>query len=424
MRQIKLILVSVCILLILSGCAYLAPEVSTSTAVPTTAVPKTSAPTAVPTTAVPKTELSPEDIDLPAEGWYSPVRTRHMGDFGEGGFFSTYKGMLTFTDLSSGTQVVLCSKPGCLHYDEPEKEDRIACDANIPTDRNLFYRNGKLYYISGFDGAYLACRNADGTGDMRIGRIAADYLTKDTTVTPSQFTCTENYLYYRVDVETVVADETGIHNKDFSWLVMRMNLKSGEEELLEEYKLNEGPNLLGARDDMLLYYTKVIKDSGVKVKVWTEDTQQSVTLFSFERQQFRDADYIADGKYYYLRWVEDESNSSTQCYTYDLVTRQHEDLGIQKAPILNGRYAVCKSDTEALDYYLYDTVANSPLPIDIGYSNASIIVVNLGPDGAVWSIMCPGENGTGGLQEHRYVPYSLLEDGLQKTDGIILNIGY
>ena len=123
------------------------------------------------------------------------------------------------------------------------------------------------------------------------------------------------------------------------------------------------------------------------------------------------------GKYYYPYYDNPESGED-RYKAYDLVTRQHEDTNLVGLPEINGRYAVC-ADKKTYYSYLYDTSAGKPLPME--YNDVIISVYESNEEGVILRIS-QYENGeqTPFHSECRYVLYSELEDGLQKTDGILM----
>lgn len=391
----------------------------------------------------PTTGLTAEDIELPSDGWYNlDAGVTQTGAFGEGGYYREFRSMLVFTDLSNGNDVFLCSKPGCLHYDEPTIQKEAECDAYIGIMYCIHYQNGKIYYVasnlSSEDGSlWLMCRNADGTGEKKIGRLASEYITSDTSVRATQFVFAGDMLYYRADVEKLIQNESGTLAETGTRLLMRMELSSGKEEQLEEY-LNEAPHLQGAREDMLLYYTirvytkeeleadpSLNQERPTKLKVWLESAEQSITLFTYKHTEYQGDGYIADGKYYYPLHKENDEGTVVEmirCYVFDLATQQTEDTGLQSAPILNNRYAVYFDDNMRYQY-LFDTATGNRLEME--YTNVRLTVLTNGPDGAIFKIAQYSENAEGGvdvISDLRYIPYAMFEDGLQKTDGIVIPI--
>lgn len=427
MKAIKLqsLFLLLCMLVIFSGCATQLeiPEESLAT----TGIQQN-----------PTVGLTAENIDLPAEGWCLPeASVTHPGTFGVGGYYNEIDSVLTFTDLSNGTNVVLCSKPGCLHYDEPDAK-KLNCDAYIGIMSCCYYQEDKIFYVayqqgSDDNGLWLIQRKADGTGEEKIGRLASEYITKDTSISVTQFVFAGSMLYYRADIIKHVQTDGITTQKNSEWLLMRMDLNSGEDELLEEYKLTEAPLLLGAQGDMLLYYTipvlteeeqatnpNLMLEKPTKLKVWTDSIEQSVTLFSYEYKVFGGGGYLIGGKYYY-RYYDNREAGESHYKTYDLVTRQHENANFLNPPVINGRYAI-HSDGDTSYEYLYDTITRRPLPMD--YNDIDLSVFKANKDGVILRINqhTRNENEVEIVvnKEYRYIPYSELEDGLQKTDGILM----
>ena len=418
-----------CMLAILAGCARKTEEPQQPT-IPSGVSIET--PGATGTIPNPTIDLTAEDIDLSSDGWYLPkVDMINAGAFGGGGYYDVVDSVLTFTDLSNGTSVILCSKPGCLHYDEEEEEE---CDAYIGVALSLHYQDEKVYYVSYDRGSddrsslWLMRRNADGTGEEKIGRLASEYITKDTNVAVRQYIFAGNMLYYRADVERIVKSEDMNVHKISEQYLMRMELSSGKDEMLEAYKITEAPLLLGAREDMLLYDTipslteeeetnpDLRLEKPTKLRVWTETAKQSVTLFSKE-YKFMGRGSLLGGKYYY-RYYENREADESHYKVYDLATQQHKDTDFLTLPVINGRYAVYYDKDTYYDY-IYDTVSGNSLPME--YNDVKLSVFESNEEGVILKISqfefgMPTPVNT----EHRYILYSELADGLQRTDGILM----
>lgn len=397
---------------------------------PTTVTPVT--PGTVPPTTV---GLTPEDVDLPADGWSLPeVSTTDVGAFGAGGYYDEEDFVLTFTDISNGTNVVLCSKPGCLHYDASESEKKD-CDAYIGITVSMHYFDGKVYYVGYLRGSddrsslWMQRRNADGTGEEKLGRLASEYITSETSVSITECIFAGDKFYYRADVMRSSKNETVAVEDNTDWYLMRMDLNSGKEELLGAFSDTELPRLLAAREDALLYYTLQIlteeeannpdleQEKPTKLCVWADSVKQSITLYSEKYKVFRGRGSVLGGKYYYPYYDNPESGES-RYRAYNLVTRQHEDTNLIGLPEINGRYAVCAVDNTYYSY-LYDTVTGSVLPSE--YDDLVLSAYEANEDGIILRI---SQIEKGGIKpyfmETRYILYSELEDGLQKTDGIVM----
>ena len=430
MIKLRLFVLALCLLVVLGGCTGKVENPET-TAPPSGSAPGTTG--TVPTTTI---ALNPEDIDLPADGWSLPeVSTIDVGAFGAGGYYDEEDFVLTFTDISNGTNVVLCSKPGCLHYNASESEKK-ECDAYIGMIVSMHYFDGKVYYVGYLRGSddrsslWLQRRNADGTGEEKIGRLASEYITSETSVSITECIFAGDKFYYRADVMRSSKNETVAVEDNTDWYLIRMDLNSGKEELLGAFSNTELPRLLAAREDALLYYTlprlteeektnnpDLRQEKPTKLRVWADSVKQSITLYSEKYKIFRGRGSVLGGKYYYPYYDNPESGED-RYKAYDLVTRQHEDTNLVGLPEINGRYAVC-ADKKTYYSYLYDTSAGKPLPME--YNDVIISVYESNEEGVILRIS-QYENGeqTPFHSECRYVLYSELEDGLQKTDGILM----
>ena len=428
--KLRLFVLALCLLVVLGGCTGKVenPEM--------TAPPSGSAPGSTSTVPPNTTDLTAEDVDLPADGWSLPeVSTSIVGAFGAGGYYDEKDFVLTFTDLSSGTNVVLCSKPGCLHYDAPESEKKD-CDAYIGMIVSMHYFDGKVYYVGYLRGSddrsslWLQRRNADGTGEEKLGRLASEYITSETSVSITECIFAGDKFYYRADVMRSNKNETVAVEDNTDWYLMRMDLNSGKEELLGAFSNTELPRLLAAREDALLYYTlprlteeektnnpDLRQEKPTKLRVWADSVKQSITLYSDKYKVFRGRGSVLGGKYYYPYYDNPESGEG-RYKAYDLVTRQHEDTNLVGLPEINGRYAVCAVDNTYYSY-LYDTVTGSVLPTE--YDDLALQAYESNEEGIILNVI-QLERGmtTPYFSEYLYILYSELEDGLQKTDGILM----
>ena len=430
MIKLRLFVLALCLLVVLGGCTGKVenPEM--------TAPPSGSAPGTTSTVPPNTTDLTAEDVDLLADGWSLPeVSTIDVGAFGAGGYYDEEDFVLTFTDISNGTNVVLCSKPGCSHYNASESKKKD-CDAYIGMIVSMHYFDGKVYYVGYLRGSddrsslWLQRRNADGTGEEKIGRLASEYITSETSVSITECIFAGDKFYYRADVMRSSKNETVAVEDNTDWYLMRMDLNSGKEELLGAFSTTELPRLLAAREDVLLYYTlprlteeekannpDLRQEKPTKLCVWADSVKQNITLYSEKYKIFRGRGTVLGGKYYYPYYDNPESGED-RYKAYDLVTRQHEDTNLVGLPEINGRYAVC-ADKKTYYSYLYDTSAGKPLPME--YNDVIISVYESNEEGVILRIS-QYENGeqTPFHSECRYVLYSELEDGLQKTDGILM----
>lgn len=430
MIKLRLFVLALCLLVVLGGCTGKVenPE--------TTAPPSGSTPGTTSTVPPNTTDLTAEDVDLPADGWSLPeVSTTIVGAFGAGGYYDEKDFVLTFTDISNGTNVVLCSKSGCLHYNASESKKKD-CDAYIGMIVSMHYFDGKVYYVGYLRGSddrsslWLQRRNADGTGEEKIGRLASEYITSETSVSITECIFAGDKFYYRADVMRSSKNETVAVQDNTDWYLMRMDLNSGKDELLGAFSDTELPRLLAAREDALLYYTLQIlteeeeannpdleQEKPTKLCVWADSVKQSITLYSDKYKVFRGRGSVLGGKYYYPYYDNPESGEG-RYKAYDLVTRQHEDTNLVGLPEINGRYAVCYLDNTYYSY-LYDTVTGSVLPSE--YDDLALQAYEANEEGIILKII-QLERGmtTPYFSEFLYILYSELEDGLQKTDGILM----
>ena len=131
---------------------------------------------------------------------------------------------LFFMDKKTMKVQVLCNKPDCLHYDEPDPSKKANCNAffNI-TNANMIYYNGNLYVLDSFGSAGLYQVSPDGTRKKRI------YNFKDPL---SSLIIHRGYIYYTT-AETLEMSDMQVE-KETKSQVYRLDLSN----------LGKGPELL------------------------------------------------------------------------------------------------------------------------------------------------------------------------------------
>lgn len=123
-----------------------------------------------------------DDIYNPVTDWAYGVNTTTLLKNiapAENGYYMVLTHFLFYMDADTMEPVPVCARPNCLHYNEPEDSNFMACDAVMGHGMQSFltYYEGKLYHIEQIEALNktekqwlqyaLICTKADGT-DRRI----------------------------------------------------------------------------------------------------------------------------------------------------------------------------------------------------------------------------------------------------------------
>ena len=282
--------------------------------------------------------------------------------------------LLNYVDFRSGACVCLCSKAGCTHGKD--------CDAKIMWDNlgSMFTWEDGLYYTQ-YD-AYGNClyrRNADGTGESKVATLCEKYIEEDPEVQAEVlgFTPAGNYVYYYADISSVVVNEdnVSVHQTKVK-AFLRMDLRTGTEEILvEEYGTN-GLGIIAVRNDSAIYsvssypdadrdseeYSKLLAQCPVKVLQWNAETGESEVLMEKTRAELGSSINYCDGNFY--------TSIDDNIYTIDFETgeftldeRRIVETG--KLSRINWDYAFWR-DPDTGYYHLKDLNTGELLPTEIG----------------------------------------------------------
>ena len=126
------------------------------------------------------------------QGWV--CADRYEGAFSDQGFYYIRNSLIYYLDTASGVSTALCSKAGCLHDKNPNKE---TCEAYIPLAMKLHsacFWNGSLYYIAeGQYGIQLYRCNATGTERTVAAVLGTRYTKEQKAVSHSMYAVAGGY---------------------------------------------------------------------------------------------------------------------------------------------------------------------------------------------------------------------------------------
>ena len=427
MRRVFSFLLAAVMLLSLCACHVEPPVGSTATAPSDNG---TTAPADGVTTAPPVDV----DITLKTDGWVNMENfDGQRNAFAFGGYYHCAQmgsHILAFTDISNGTTVVLCSKPGCKHHEETSQTKQAQCDAYLGSAVFLLYAYGdKIYYNSdddGYGGVDLYCRNADGTGKHKFADLGAEYVTPSSKISIAYYLQAGNKLYYKIDVEGSVRGEGDVVEiQTVKQVLMCLNLDTGKEILIGEFT-EEHPHMIAAREDQLLFYTlgkadayksdgsidmEALNAQPVCLKVWDENAKQIDVVFEKTAKECSGDGFVIGSKYYYKgSALDEEGQEFSSWFAYDLATEAVEISELTTCP-LDGRFLLYESS-------VYDTQEKVSLPND--FSSQGLRALDQSDEGFILEKVYWKEN-TGSWKEadyivYAYVTYDALADGLQSAD--------
>ena len=423
----KVCLLGIVAILLLSLCAcHVEPSVGSTAAAPSD-IATTTAPSNTYTTTPDGTTAPPADVDitLKTDGWVNMENSDgQRSAFALGGYYHCAQmgsQILAFTDISNGTTVVLCSKPGCKHHEETSQTKQAQCDAYLGSAVFLLYAYGdKIYYNSdddGYGGVDLYSRNADGTGKQKIAELGEEYVTGKSSITIGYYLPVGSKLYYAVDVTESVQNEAGVNEiKTIKKVLLCLDLDSGKETLIGEFT-DEHPHMIAAREDQLLFYTvermpdeditqpdyfDKLDELTVLLKVWDATVGQCDTVFEKLHKDWPGNGFVVDSSLCY--------NETSGWFAYDLATGRVETTDLVADP-LGDRYLLHGSS-------VYDTQEKTSLPNE--FAAQGLRTVDSGDAGFILEKVYWKES-TGGWKEadyivYAYVTYDALADGLQSAD--------
>lgn len=155
----------------------------------------------------------------------------------EGYYFLTQESFLYYADKESMEAVLLCSRPDCLHDQEPKEMKRRECNAYFPGSGTLFFSDGSLY---------IPCEKAtDNISDPtrprgQVYKVSADGTTRESLFDLYSETCFRFHrgmLYY---LDSPPRDAEGTGNKA---LYRRALAKDSEPEMLTRFRATQVPEI-------------------------------------------------------------------------------------------------------------------------------------------------------------------------------------
>lgn len=369
---------------------------------------------------------------------------KHESVFSGEGYYYLMHSVLCFLDTKNGTNVVLCSKPGCKHCWTEEVVDKQGnphlqtiidanCDGYIGSSFYMDFGNDRLYFIeSDLYGGHLMSRDATGAAEKEISILGESYLSDNLSLNFCDFVVAGNYAYcvYEISAYTVgsdpdgIYDAVGMHTNLFTVLV-RVDLTTGKETVL--YRNEEGRRIYiaAAKNDSVVfaifeapsvkdpdYNPEQLKDYPVYLYQWSQDTGKVETRLE-TTIDVCSTDIGLDGSKLLLQKLSYDG-TETVAHTFDLKTGELKLLFRHDCMIrfLNSRYAIC--DNREGERYLYDIEAGKHLPIEL--EAPGMKVKSVGQDGFILITADVYASGAYYNTYLNYVTFRSLKDGLQESD--------
>ena len=350
--------------------------------------------------------------------WLYIPSSATMGTLSETGYYNSLNGVLTYSDIATGTSVVLCQKAGCKHEHGLEGNDR--CDAELSTPWMVF-GNDTLYYV---DRNTLFSRNATG-GEMReLGTLAKKLIEKGISVDVFPLAASNGYLYYEGTIlESKQTASGGTSSTSSGSCIGRFNLAQRKDELLvvlEQAEYSEKVEVIAARENGILYlyqegldpeqdWTKVDakkrleaqKKMPVHIKHLNTATGETTVLFTTTYAECKTVHTLENGKIFY--------GGGNGTSSYDLNTEKSESFykGEFSSSYYGKGYWQRKKllDAQTAEYHIYDMNTGKTLPYEL---KGNFTVTNKSANGMVMMDFVTGI--------YSYVSFDSLADGLQESD--------
>ncbi len=329
----------------------------------------------------------------------------NRGALSENGYYHLENGrFLWCTDLNTGENRALCSKPGCNHGDS-------RCEAYIPTAyKSILYHDGYLYYYDSGDGTFHR-RNADGTGDIF-------YDDPICVVDTQTFAAAGQYLYY-----TGWTDGTALERTEYR--LVRMHLLTGKSEILWRREVPRDNTcqeltLLAVQDAGVLFlWSEGAKDASeaetesmpMHITFWDSASGTGTELLQRSAKELQVVQLVADGKLYFAGKGYDGKKPDT--VVFDLTTGE-EKTAFQNAYLhaLGGGYAVLSKDDA---WHVIRLSSGAEVPCDP--LNPRLFAFATGTKGFVLRQTVYNSAGTDATGEiWYYLPYTAMADGIRKSD--------
>ena len=346
----------------------------------------------------------------------------------DGYYYLDGMNLLHYVDFRTGTSVCLCSKAGCPHETATYGFEVADCDALLEWDQfgTMFtWEDGLFYSKNDGYGRYLYRRNADGTGESKVGTLCEKYIEEDPEVIVSVYGLIPagHYVYYyaAIDSVTETEDHTFVQQQKLRGL-LRMDLRTGEEEILyEDYGKTE-LILVAARNDSAIYtvrsfpdvendaenYSELLAKCPVQLLQWNADTGESEIILEKTRAELVSVNCL-DGKFY---TVSDDGTYIIDLETGELALDERRTVETGSLRWINWDYAFWR-DPDTGRYHLKDLNTGELLPTEIDDGVPSISCAS--NEYLVISNKVVMDDGTkDGI--YMYVKIDDLSDGIQEKD--------
>lgn len=155
----------------------------------------------------------------------------------DGYYFLSGNCFLYYADKETMEAVLLCSRPDCLHDQEPKEQQRLECNAYFPGTATLFFTDGSLY---------IPCEKKDynvsdpSRAPKHLVKVSADGTSREPLFDLYSEKCLRFHrgmLYY---LDSPDADKGGEGNMA---LFRRKLEKDSEPEQMARFRVTEGPEL-------------------------------------------------------------------------------------------------------------------------------------------------------------------------------------
>lgn len=347
----------------------------------------------------------------------------------QGYYYLTAGGFLRFVDLTSGVSVCLCSKPGCLHDQEPDNRKSEVCEAKLigaSIITPLFFWSDGLYYILEDPyGAHVYRRNATGTDLETVATLGKEYINEQQDVTVYAYAAVDGFLYYSADVDGSIRTADG--GNMVQWIsnyLGRLDLQTGKEEVLLD-RSDVYITLCAVKGNEALFHTAGVPDATyddpdyrqlrlempAKLEHWDGTDGQINTILESTVRDFPPTHMVDNSKVYYSVTLDNEHS----VYAYDLSTGQLAIVCHDTVRYLGNGYALrLEPDSERWD--LFDLNTGKTLPNEM--HDKSLWITTVSATGFVVRYSIARDNMSG-RQFYSYVPYDSLADGLQEADMMV-----
>lgn len=424
MKTVLSILLAITLLLSIAGCVQ-NPSVTTVTP------ENNNASTTIDAT----TSSAVLDIDL-AGNWVKPdVYWSERGSLSDLGYYHfSDTGLLTFTDTTNAISVTLCHKTACSH----SGKDLECCEATALATQFFFYHEGYIYFdkyiVENPYAVHLFRRKADGTGEEKVAVLGEAYFSANTSVSVGQCLAAGDFLYITLGIMESIRQEDG------SFLVMErgsvlsmLNLRTGKQQEIAQYQ-NTFIQLLGAREDTLLFYTQDTLPSEeigkpdyyekteslpARLQVWSEQSG-CVILFEKANKDCYWIEGLQGGKLHYY--------SKEKSYAYDLITGECAETGLPLASSIVSEdfFFAAPGNLENREFGRF-LDAGTGQNIVSKFDDANLLVRKKSSVGCIVTIFyyrdpILNNDGTANISRKidAYVTFESMKDGLQKEDILII----